>query len=148
MAEVKRDRRRIPSDLRTRPPESPVNILILVVIGVLAVSAIAAALLGGGHEETTPHGQVLTSLQRLSDAQEAYHEAQGHFAEWTHTLDVEAAGDVRITVIRGDAAEWEATAVHPAGIMCIQTGTFSQGRAVRDPPVCYTMPPDPEPADN
>lgn len=141
MAEPRRERRKTPSDFRTPPPSSPVNILILVVVGVLAASAIAAALLGGGHEETTPHGQVLTSLQRVVAAQEAHRRAHGAFAEWAHTLEVEASGEVRITVLRGDEASWEATAAHPAGLICTQMGRWSNGHAVSDPPVCYATGP-------
>lgn len=137
MGERQRERRRIPSEVRTSPPSSPANVLILVVVGVLAASALAAALLGGGHEETTPHGQVLASLQRVAAAQEAHHRATGSFAEWAHTLDVAVSDDVRITIIRGDGTGWEATAAHPAGLLCAQSGSWDGSKTVVQPPVCY-----------
>jgi hypothetical protein len=141
MAERKRDRRTTPSDLKVRPPSSPANFLILVVIGVLGASAIAAALLGNGMEETTPHGQVLTALQRVAVAQEDHHARTGAFADWLESLDVEAAEGIQVSVTRAGAAGWEAMATHPIGLTCIQEGRLQQGRLVRDPPVCYTTGP-------
>jgi hypothetical protein len=137
MAEKKRDRRRIPSDLKSRPPSSPANFLILVVVGVLGATAVAAALFGTGVEETTPHGQVLTSLQRVAEAQEEHYRRTGTFGEWLHTLDVEVPGEVRVAVLRGDRLSWKVTAAHPVGLTCIQEGHARQGRPAREPPVCY-----------
>jgi hypothetical protein len=138
MAEREQDRRTTPSDLKVRPPSSPANFLILVVIGVLGTSAVAAALLGNGMEETTPHGQVLAALQRVAVAQEEHHARTGSFADWIQSLDVEATADVRVSVMRAGASGWEATATHPIGLTCVQEGRLQQGRLVRDPPVCYT----------
>jgi hypothetical protein len=111
------------------------------VIGVLGASAIAAALLGSGMEETTPHGQVLTALQRVAAAQEDHHARTGSFADWIQSLDVESPADVRVSVTRAGATGWEATATHPIGLTCIQEGRLHQGRLVRDQPVCYTAGP-------
>jgi hypothetical protein len=133
-----RERRRRTSEMKMRPPSSPANFLILVVIGVLGVSALAAALMGTGTEETTPHGQVLTSLQRVAEAQEERFRSTGAFAEWIHDLEVEVPGEVRLGLARGTPTEWEATASHPIGLICIMEGELRQGRPHRGPPMCYT----------
>jgi hypothetical protein len=140
MADRERDRRTTPNPLQVRPPSSPANFLILVVIGVLGATALAAALLGTGLEETTPHGQVLTSLQRVAEAQEEHHRRTGTFADWTHTLDVDVPADIRVGLTRGGASGWEAMASHAIGLTCIQEGRLHKGRPVRESPVCYTTP--------
>lgn len=137
MTERRYDRRRTPSDLTARPRQSPANVLILVVIGVLAATAVAAALFGTGLEETTPHGQVLTSLHRLGDAQEEHFQQTGAFAEWMHTLDVEVPDGIRLDFVRANRNSWEAIAAHPAGLTCIQEGVVRNGQPRRDPPICY-----------
>jgi hypothetical protein len=142
MGERRRERRKTASDFKNRPPSSPANLLILVVIGVLAASALTAALFGTGFEETTPHGQVLTALQRVGDAQEERHLRAGAFAGWMDKLDVEPPADVRVDIVRGDANGWEAIATHAIGLGCAQVGKVERGRPVREPPVCYTLPAD------
>jgi hypothetical protein len=142
MAKRRGERRRTPSHLEQRPPSSPANLLILVVVGVLVASALTAALFGTGVEETTPHGQVLTALQRVAEAQEAQYLEAGAFAGWTHTLDVELPQQVRVDVIRGDEQGWEAVATHTIGLGCAQIGKVERSRPVREPPVCYTLGPD------
>jgi hypothetical protein len=132
------DRRKTPIDLRGRPRPSPANLLILVVGGVLAATAVAGALLGTGIEETTPHGQVLTSLQRVADAQDAHYAEAGVFAGWVETLELEPLGDVRIELVRADGTGWEAMAIHPVGLTCIQAGHVQGERTQRDQPICYT----------
>jgi hypothetical protein len=138
MSERERDRRKTAGDLRMRPRSSPANFLILVVIGVLGTTAVAAALLGTGVEETTPHGQVLASLQRVADAQEDHHRRTGRFADLLHTLELDLPEGIHVGVSRGGETGWEATASHPVGLLCVQEGRLQQGRAVRDQPVCYT----------
>jgi hypothetical protein len=140
MREGQPERRRTPSDIRNRPPASPANFLILVVVGVLAASALAAALLGTGTEDTTPHGQVLTALQRVAEAQDEHHRSTGSYALWIESLDIEVPEDVRVGLSRADESSWEATASHPVGLTCIQDGHARQGRPQRGTPVCYTMP--------
>ncbi len=137
MADRQHDRRKTPSDMRVRPPASPANHLILVVIGVLVISALAAALFGAGTEETTPHGQILTSLQRVAEAQEEHYRRTGEFAGSLEALDMGSAGKVRLGLVRGDRAGWEAVASHPVGLTCLQEGEARQGRPHRDVPVCY-----------
>jgi hypothetical protein len=139
MGERPQERRRAPSGLKQRPPTSPANLLILVVIGVLTASALTAALLDTGLEETTPHGQVLTALQRVAEAQEAQYQEAGAFAGWMHTLDVALPEDVRVDVIRGDERGWEAVATHTVGLGCAQVGKVERNRPVREVPVCYTL---------
>jgi hypothetical protein len=138
MTQKERDRRKTPSGLKVRPRSSPANFLILVVVGVLGATALAAALLGTGLEETTPHGQLLTSLQRVAEAQEEHHRSSGSFAEWIHTLELEVPAEVRVGLSRVDASGWEATASHPVGLTCIQEGRLKDGRPVRDTPICYS----------
>jgi hypothetical protein len=132
------DRRRMASGVRNRPRASPANILILGIAAVLAASAVAAAMLGNGVEETTPHGQILSSLQLVADAQEAHHRETGSFAGWLHTLGLEPVGEVQVTVIRGTETDWEVMASHAVGLSCVQAGRVEAGRALRDAPVCYT----------
>jgi hypothetical protein len=138
MDERQPDRRTAPSNLRSRPRPSPANLLIFVVGGVLAATAAAAALFGTGLEETTPHGQVLTSLQQVADAQEAHYAEAGTFARWLHSLDQEPIGEVRVDLVRADATQWEAMATHPIGLTCIQSGRLNGPRPMRDQPLCYT----------
>jgi hypothetical protein len=132
------DRRRMPSGVRNRPRSSPAGLLILGVTAVLATSALAAALLGSGMEDTTPHGQILASLQDVADAQDAHFRDTGAFAGWLHTLDVDPRGDVHVSVIRGSETGWEAMASHPVGLSCVQAGYVDGGRPQREAPVCYS----------
>lgn len=131
------DRRRMASGVRNRPRASPASLLILGVTVVLAASAVAAALLGNGMEETTPHGQILSSLQVVADAQEAHYRETGSFAGWLHTLELEPVGDVQVSVIRATDSDWEAMASHSVGLSCVQAGRLEAGRAKREAPVCY-----------
>jgi hypothetical protein len=142
MDDRQRDRRRTPSDLRVKPRPSPVNLLLMVVAGVLAATAAAAALFGTGLEETTPHGQVLTALQRVADAQEDHYRDTGAFARWLHSLDTEPLGEVRVELVRGDGNGWEAMATHPVGLTCIQAGKVDRTKVRREQPLCYTLGPD------
>lgn len=142
MTERRHDRRRIPSDLTVRPRQSPANILILVVIGVLGATAAAAVLFGTGLEETTPHGRVLTSLQRLGDAQEAHYRETGAFAEWMRSLDIDTPEGIKLDLARADRSSWEGIATHPAGLTCVQEGTAQNGQPQREPPICYATAPE------
>lgn len=139
MGTRRRERRRAPSELKQQPRTSPANLLILVVIGVLAASGLTAALFDNGLEETTPHGQVLTALQRVAEAQEAQFQEAGTFAGWMQTLDVVLPEEVRVDVIRGDERGWEAVATHTIGLGCAQVGKLERDRPVREVPVCYTL---------
>jgi hypothetical protein len=136
------DRRRTPSDLRLRPRSSPANLLVLTVVGVLAATAAAAVLFGTGFDETTPHGQVLTTLQRVAEAQEEHHRRTGEFAPSLHLLDLQVPDEVIPALMRVDGDRWEAMASHPAGLSCVQGGILKGRQLRRDPPTCYTAPTD------
>lgn len=132
-----RDRRRGESDLVPRPPSSPANLLILTIVGVLGLTAVAAAVMGSGFDDVTPHGQLLGDLQRVADAQERHYARTGTFAEWLPTLGVEPHPDARITVLHADATEWEAVANHSAGLTCMRSGRVEGGVARSHPPACF-----------
>ena len=139
MEEKRIERRRRVEAPPPQPRSSPVNVLILVVIGVLGVLAATTAMLGTGFDDRTPHGRVLGDLQRVAEAQEVHHRRHARFAEWSETLALQATEGVRVTVTRGDARSWEAIASHEVGLTCIQTGRLdARGRPVRERPICYT----------
>lgn len=140
MRKRKKDRRRTDSDWKVRPRPSPANLLVLTVLGVLGAMAAAAGLFGTGLEETTPHGQVLTSLQRVAEAQEAHYHETGSFAPSLHSLDLETPEGVRVELVRASRESWEAVAGHPVGLSCIQGGSYENGTVQRDQPLCFTDP--------
>ena len=136
-----RDRRNRSSELTTRPPSSPANLLILAILSVLGVTAAAAAVMGSGFDDVTPHGQLLGDLQRLAEAQEAHYAETGAFAGWIRTLGVEPSPDVRMTFVRGGGDAWEAVADHPAGLTCTRGARAVNGVVRTDPPACFTSGP-------
>jgi hypothetical protein len=140
MKDPRQERRNRESVVRYRPRPSPANVLVLTVIGVLGAMAAAAAVFGGGLEETTPHGQVLTSLQRVAEAQEQHHRQTGAFARSLHELDITPSNGVRIDLVNGGPNAWEALAGHPIGLTCMQGGRYERGTALRDQPLCFTDP--------
>lgn len=137
----RRDRRERPSDLTIRPRSSPANLLILAILSVLGVTAVAAAVMGSGFDDVTPHGQLLGDLQRVAQAQEIHYGETGSFAGWIRTLEVEPSPDVRVTFILGGGDAWEAVADHPAGLTCTQGGRAVNGVVKTDPPACFTTTP-------
>ena len=136
-----RERRNRSSELTTRPPASPANLVILAILSVLGVTAAAAAVMGSGFDDVTPHGQLLGDLQRVAQAQETHYAETGAFAAWIRTLQVETNPDVRITFILGGGDAWEAVADHPAGLTCTQGGRAVGGVVKTDPPACFTTRP-------
>lgn len=135
------ERRRHTHEIRPKPPPSPINAVVLMVVGALGMFAAAAAVMGSGYDDVTPHGQLLGDLTRVSEAQERHHRETGRFAEWTQSLEVTPTDGVRVTVLRGDAASWEAVANHEIGLTCLQSGSASGGTIVRDQPTCFTPEP-------
>lgn len=141
MSAARRDRRTATHNLGTRPRQSPANILILTVVGVLGITAVAAAVMGGGFDDVTPHGQVLGDLQRVADAQAMHHAEHGEFAAWMRSLNVASHPDVRVTLLHGGKTEWEAVAYHTVGLTCAQTGKLERGAVRTEPPACFTTDP-------
>ena len=135
------DRRTRPTELTQRPPSSPANLLLLTVIGVLGISAAAAAVMGSGFDDITPHGQLLGELQRVAEAQEAHHARAGEYAQWLQTLGIEPNPEVRLSLLHGGGDRWEAIAYHPIGLTCTQAGRVEGGVAKSEPPACYTIDP-------
>lgn len=135
------DRRRTYTETRYQPPSSPANLLLLTVIGVLGITAAAAAFMDSGYDDVTPHGRLLGDLNRVARAQEYHYQRNGTFAEWIRTLGVEPSADVRLSITRAEPDRWEAAAFHPVGLTCTQGGTIV-GNVVRtDQPVCFTHEP-------
>ncbi|HUG42040.1 MAG TPA: hypothetical protein VMM12_16350 [Longimicrobiales bacterium] len=114
------------------------NLLILTIVGVLGISAAAAAVMGNSYDDVTPHGQLLGTLQRVADAQKRHHARTGAFAQWIQTLHVEAGPDVRITLLRGDATEWDAVVRHDGGLACMRSGRAEGVVVHTDPATCFT----------
>lgn len=135
------ERRRGPTDLGNSPPGSPANLLLLTVIGVLGISAAAAAVMGSGFDDVTPHGQLLGELQRVAEAQEARYARSGEYAEWLPTLGIEPHPEVRLSLVHGGGDRWEAVAYHPIGLTCIQSGAVDRGAPATEPAACYTVDP-------
>lgn len=141
MREREVERRRQNHELRTQPRPSPINAVVLVVVGALGVFAAAAAVMGSGYDDVTPHGQVLGDLSRVAEAQAQHYRDTGRFAEWIQSLGVPATDGVQVTVLRGDADEWEAIARHQMGLSCVQGGHVERGVPVRVEPTCFTPEP-------
>ena len=142
MEERRIERRRREEAPPVRARTSPVNLLILAVIGILGVLAAATAVVGTGFDDKTPHGRVLGDLQHVADAQELHHARYGEFAAWLEALGVEPKEDVRLILTRGDSTGWEAVATHAIGLTCVQGGRVEEsGRVVRDRPTCYNEAP-------
>jgi hypothetical protein len=142
MARPETDRRKNSSELVTRPPSSPANLLVLAAVAVLGASAAAAAFMGGGFEDVTPHGQLLGNLQVVAEAQERHYTQHGSFAVWLRSLDVEPTDpDIRMTLTQGGADRWEAVAYHPVGLTCTREGRIVDGVPLSDRPVCFMTEP-------
>ena len=133
-----RDRRRGPDGIVTRPPSSPAGTLILAIVGVLGLSAVAAAVMGSGFEDVTPHGQLLGDLARVAEAQQKHHAETGVFAGWIESVGVEPSPEVRMRMVRAGGDAWEAVATHTVGLSCVQGGRVEGGAVRTDPPTCYT----------
>jgi hypothetical protein len=97
--------------------------------------------MGGGFDDVTPHGKILGDLQRVAEAQAAHHAETGTFAAWTRSLELASNPDVRVTILRGGATQWEAVAYHPVGLSCAQVGRLVRGAVRTDPAVCFTTEP-------
>lgn len=119
---------------RTKP--SPASLLILMVVGVVAVSAAASVLFGGGYGDETPHGKVLGTLQHVAKAEEVFHAAHGRFSASIPELRVAAADSVDVA-LTADADTWKAVVRHPVGLVCVQSGEVKRGRVVRDEAGCF-----------
>lgn len=138
MARRENDRRTDTSRLTTRSPSSPANLLIMAIVGVLAITAAAAAVMGSGYDDVTPHGQVLGELQTVADAQLRHYASTGTFAGWLRTLALpDASSEVRISIVRGNRTEWEAVAHHTIGLSCTQSGRVVDGVPRTDRPTCF-----------
>lgn len=133
-----RDRRKNSGDFRGQPRQSPATLLVLTVVAALLGSTVIAVVLGGGMEESTPHGQLLSGLQSVAERQESHHEANGRFAVWLRTLELEEPEGIELMVLTGNAERWEALARHPVGLTCSQAGSMERGRPVREEPVCFS----------
>lgn len=138
MSKRGRDRRRNSGEFRVPPRRSAANLLVLTVVGVMAATAAATVLTGGGLEDRTPHGQLLTALRDVAERQESYREEHGRFAGWVRTLEMPSPEGVELTVLKGTETEWEAVARHPVGLTCSLLGRVEAGRLVRDEPICFT----------
>lgn len=136
--ERRRDRRRNSGEFRVKPRPSPVNRLVLLVVGVLAATAAATVLFDGGMSEDTPHGRLLIALRATADAQEAHHREAGSFADRTAELKLTLPTGVRLTVLHADRERWEALAAErEVGLRCVQSGEWAPGGPERDEPTCY-----------
>ena len=138
MGRRERDRRAGSSELTTRPPSSPANLLILAITGVLGITAAAAAVMGSGYDDVTPHGQLLGDLQAVAEAQHRHFVRTGSYAEWLRTLALPTSPDVHVSMVRANAEEWEAVAHHPIGLTCSQSGRVVNGVPKADPPTCFS----------
>lgn len=140
--EARLERRKNDGRLSSGVRQSPANRLVFLVMGVIAISAAASALFGDGYGTQTPHGKVLGTLQRVAGAEEEYRGRTGHFAGRLEELGAVVAESVAV-VLRGshDGAGWEAVVRHPVGLTCVQSGRVERGRAIRDPPSCFTEAP-------
>ncbi len=136
----RRERRRGSGALTDRPRKSPVSLLIVMVVGVVTVSAAASVLFGTGYGDETPHGKVLGTLQRVARAEEAYHASNGRFAAELGDLAVTPPDSVEVA-LTVEAGEWQAVATHPIGLSCVQSGRVARGRVVRDEAGCFTTGP-------
>lgn len=136
--ERREERRKASGEFRTRPRESPATMLVLVVSGVLLVTAAATLIFGGGFDRATPHGRLLSALESVAEAQEFHYRETGEFAAWRHSLDFDLPEDVELRRVRGGAQEWEALVEAPAvGLTCSQSGGWLGDAPLRERPVCY-----------
>lgn len=136
--ERRQDRRKASGEFRTKPRQSPATMLVLVVSGVLLVTAAATLIFGDGFERATPHGRLLSALESVAAAQETHYRETGEFATWRHSLDLDMPEDVALTWVRGGAEEWEAQVEAPAvGLTCSQSGGWMGDAPLRERPVCY-----------
>lgn len=134
----RRDRRRGTGEFTVSPPSSPGSMLVLLVSGVLLTTAAAAAVFGGGFGDQTPHGRLLTTLERVAEAQEGRHQETGTFASWHETLPVEVPADVELQLLSGGNGQWQALVTAPdVGLSCSQSGRRVDDSFLREPPTCY-----------
>lgn len=134
----RQERRKASGDFRTKPRESPASLLVLVVSGVLLVTAAATLIFGSGFDSATPHGRLLGALETVADAQEAHYQEKGEFAMWRHSLELELPEDVELQWVRGGPEEWEALVEAPTvGLRCSQSGGWLGDVPVRERPVCF-----------
>jgi hypothetical protein len=141
MSPERRERRRNSGEFRGRARSSPATLLVLTVSAVLVATAAASVLLDGGFSDATPHGRLLGVLRDVARAQEAYRVETGRYAERAESLAVEVPADVRVVILDGDSAGWEALAVSPSvGLSCAQSGSWGPSGAKRSPPECYVDP--------
>lgn len=112
--------------------------LILTVAGMLMATAAATVLLGGGLEDESPHGQLLSALRQVSERQAAFHRTHGRFAGWLRTLEMEAPAGIELVLVEGGTETWQAVARHPIGLTCTQRGHLEGGRPVPAEPACMT----------
>lgn len=141
MSRRRTERRTTPHELGTRPRRSPANLLILTVVAVLGATAAAAAVMGGGFDDITPHGQLMGDLEKVADAQARHFAATGSFAAWLESLDVTSHPEVHLTLLEGGGTTWEAMAYHSIGLACTQAGRVDDGVLRTDPPACFTSEP-------
>lgn len=132
------DRRKGSGDFRGRPPASPASMLVLMVSGVLLVTAAAAAVLGQGYGNETPHGRLLTTLEMVAEVQEGHYREQGRFMSSHETPPLEVPLDVDLRLLSGGEDDWRALARAPeVGLACSQAGSVVEGTLKREPPICY-----------
>ncbi|MEJ2504402.1 MAG: hypothetical protein P8177_14000 [Gemmatimonadota bacterium] len=135
------ERRRNEGAAQPVPRSSPVNALILTVIGVLLVTTAASVMIGPNLDDGTPHGRLLGVLGRVADAQATRHGETGRFTPWVDHLEVSVPAGVELTVVRGDTERWEALARDAElGLVCMQAGRWAWDSAVRELPSCYVEP--------
>jgi hypothetical protein len=112
--------------------------VVLMVSGVLLVSALAAAFLGTGFGDETPHGRLLTTLEAVAGAQEGHYRERGRFIGPRERLPIEAPSDVELHIESGTVDQWRAVATAPeVELTCLQAGGVANGEVVREPPICY-----------
>lgn len=112
--------------------------VVLMVSGVLLVSALAAAFLGTGFGDETPHGRLLTTLEAVGGAQEDHYRERGRFMGSRVGLGVDVPSDVELQVESGTVNQWRAVARHrEVGLACLQAGALANGEIVRESAVCW-----------
>jgi hypothetical protein len=112
--------------------------VVLMVSGVLLVSAAAAAVLGSGFGDETPHGRLLTTLQEVAESQERHYGSTGRFMDWNDTPPVDVPDDVELQFVSGGGSEWRALArAGEVGLVCSQGGSVIGGQVEREQPICY-----------
>ncbi len=132
------ERRRGTGDFRGRPQASPASMVVFMVSGVLLVSGVAAAFLGGGFGDETPHGRLLTTLQEVAEIQERHYGSTGQFMDWQETPPADVPADVELQLVSGGGDHWRALARAPeVGLVCSQAGSVIGGEVVRERPICF-----------